>query len=153
MDETDEESDEGGDERPRFTLAKFEGWFIDEAHDFVKALHHFLVIRLVQCKGVPRQGEKGGGHQYVAEGGKEARQLIETMGRCFDLRKLCMNAVPTTDNIEALRAIHAAATGSGVVMPLLTTLELQLGQVTDHVSPARARGHVLQGFTYMYIAH
>ena len=139
LDETDEESDEGADERPRFTLAKFEGWFIDEAHDFVKALHHFLVIRLVQCKGVPRQGEKGGGHQYVAEGGKEARQLIETMGRCFDLRKLCMNALPTTDNIEALRVIHAAATDSGVVMPPLSTLELQLGQVTDCVDG----GHVL----------
>ena len=74
---------------------------------------HFLSIRFVECKGAPRQGEYGG-FQHVAEGGLEARQLVVTMGKVFDLRRLAVEPCTLEDREEALEAICALAVTNGI---------------------------------------
>jgi hypothetical protein len=122
-----------GDERDgdegQYTLEEWRMVIIDEVHDFAKALHHFMVIRFVHCKGAPRQGESGGGFQAVAAGGIEARKLVETAGNVFDLRKLCVEPCLLTDRVEALGILHAAATDSGVEWPALVVLVPQLEEL------------------------
>jgi hypothetical protein len=89
-------------------------------------LWHFLSIRFVDCKGAPRQGEWGG-QKHNAVGGLEARKLVETMGKCFDLRKLCEEPCPLIERKEALSFIHAAAARSmGMELPALQLLQEQL---------------------------
>lgn len=90
-----------------------------------QALLHFLETRFVKNKGAPRQGEQGGG-QYVAAGGKEARNLVEEMGACLDLRALCQVPCALEDRVEALRSIHTKAAESGARPPPLETLEEEL---------------------------
>ena len=118
--------DDGADDQ--YALDEWLDVMVDEAHDFTKALHHyFMVMRCVKCKGAPRQGEKGGGHQAAAAGGLEARKkVVETAGQVFDLRKLCVEPCELLNRVEALRSLHAAATDSGVEWPSLPILELQL---------------------------
>ena len=122
--------DEGTPKEPgeRYSLDQFPSLLIDEVHDFVKALHHFMVIRSVDCKGAPRQsqGDSRGGHQFDVPGGKEARALVELMGDCLDLRKLCVEPCPLVGREGALRDIYAAATGAGVDLAPLTVLTAQL---------------------------
>ena len=119
------EQEEAGGEESRMTPAACARWLIDEGHDFIRAAHCFMRIRFIDSKGAPRQGENSSGHQYEAVGGKEARQLIATMGKCFDLRKLCAQPHSSAENVTALGAIHAAAIDSEVDMPSLPTLEGQ----------------------------
>jgi hypothetical protein len=62
---------------------------VDEAHDAVAALAHFLEVRFVHNKGAPRQvtGEKPG-HSMVDEEGTAASKMIALMADCLDFRKL-----------------------------------------------------------------
>ena len=122
--------DEGSPQEPgkQYTLEQFPTLLIDEAHDFVKALCHFFVIRFVDCKGAPRQsqGERRGGHQFEVPGAKEARRLVEAMRDCFDLRKLCLEPCPLIRREEALGDIYSAAIESGVKLSPLPDLVSQL---------------------------
>ena len=124
------------DAEGRYTLAQWLLVMVDEPHDFAKALHHFMVMRFVQCKGAPRQGEAGGGFQAVAAGGIEARRLVETAGKAFDLRKLCVEPCVLSERMEALGALHAVATDSGVEWPPLPNLLVQLEELRTRLVAA-----------------
>jgi hypothetical protein len=77
---------------------------------------------------------ESGGFQYTAKGGTEARSLVQTMGKCFDLRALCSQPCPLLDRVEALRTIHSAAAKSDVELPSLETLEAQLETLRECMS-------------------
>ena len=100
-------------DQDEYPLEKVGDLLVDEVNDWSKALLHFLKTRFVDCKGAPRQGEKGG-FQRIAAGGKEARNLVEQAGKCFDLRGLCADPCTLPERDAALTSIRATAIESGV---------------------------------------
>lgn len=78
----------------------------------------FFETRFIDCKGAPRQAdskEKGGGWQFVDTAGKEARALIDTCGKVFDLRQMVKETpCPLANRSESLEEIVKIATAAGV---------------------------------------
>ena len=110
----------------------------------MNATLHFMKIRFVDCKGPPRQvagGTARGGTQRIIPGCLEARKLVELMGACFDLRKLAVEPCLLTGRVDALRAIHTAATEGGLVLPSLSVLEPQLELLRSRLVAAAAGGY------------
>lgn len=89
------------------------------------------------CKGAPRQGESGG-YQYDAVGGKDAFGLVDTMSKCLDLRKLCIEPCPLVNRMDALRVLHEAASESGADPPSLDRLSEQLEKIRGRLVDAAA---------------
>eukprot|EP00918_Siedleckia_nematoides_P076184 GHVU01166606.1.p1 GENE.GHVU01166606.1~~GHVU01166606.1.p1 ORF type:complete len:195 (+),score=30.81 GHVU01166606.1:497-1081(+) len=91
----------------------------DEANDVASALLHFATMRFVDCKTAPRQNV---GYQFFDEDTKAARQLIETAGKCFDLRQLCVEPTVNEESKEALEEVVAAAGAGGVQLPHISEM-------------------------------
>ena len=109
-------------------------------NDWSKALLHFLKTRFVDCKGAPRRGEKGG-FQRIAAGGKEARDLVELAGKCFDLRGLCADPCSLPERDAALASIRAIAIESGVAgLPEAVVLQAELEEVRLRLMKAAKDG-------------
>ena len=130
--------DEGTSQNPgeRYSLKQFPALLMDELFDFTKALASFWRIRFGDCMGAPRQTTSSnvrGGSQRIISGGLEARKLVEKMGACFDLRKLAVEPCTLTGRVEALHAVHAAASAGGVVLPPLSVLEAQLERLRSRL--------------------
>jgi hypothetical protein len=87
---------------------------VDEAGDYSEVLHHFMGLRSVQGKAAPRQGQNGG-HVAIIPGAAESYDLISELGKCFDLRLLCIEPCALTERDAALSRILAAAAATGVV--------------------------------------
>jgi hypothetical protein len=112
----DDQTIEGSEQ---YTLEQLPGLFKDELGDLVRALHHFLDLRWLKCKCPPRQGENCGPGMAVIHGHADAYKLIDTAGRCFDLRKLCTSVEPGGE-AQALETILALAADSGIVFDVLS---------------------------------
>ncbi|CEO98804.1 hypothetical protein PBRA_006918 [Plasmodiophora brassicae] len=109
----------------RYALADVPKVLMDEVYDFAKAFGHFFETRFVNCRSAPRQGDSGG-HQFFDVAGHHARELIKSMGQCFDLRKLCLSPCPLGRRREGLEFVVDAATTGGVHLPVLSTMHRQL---------------------------
>ena len=97
----------------QYTLDQLPGLFMDEASDYVRALHHFMHGRVVKGKLAPRQGEKGG-HVADIPGHLSAYELVDLFGSCLDLRGLCADPCSLPRRGDALAAIVERAASSGV---------------------------------------
>ena len=126
-------------EKGRYDLPQALGVMLDEANDFVLALHHFMVTRFVNCKGAPTRGERGG-HQTLDKDGVAARKLVITMGACMDLRK--MVATPgqalaaNSEQLRALTEVYNMATSAGVVLPPFDTMLVQYKELSTRLYKA-----------------
>jgi hypothetical protein len=97
-----------------YTLAEQTKLLIDEAGDYADAAHNFMDLRVVQGKAAPRQGENGGFIATVS-GAAQAYRLIEELGKCFDLRGLCVEPCVLAEREPALKRVLAWAARTGVV--------------------------------------
>ena len=122
----------------QYTLAQLPGLFMDEAGDYIRALHHFMFGRFVKGKLAPRQGEKGG-HIADIPGHVSACELIDLFASCLDLRGLCADPCVLPQRDDALTAIVERASASGMrfdVSDGAPSLHEQLEELRSRLSAA-----------------
>jgi hypothetical protein len=87
---------------------------IDEAHDLLDALAHFMTSRFVHNKGatVQREGD-GPSYQIVDEEGVAALKQVRMMGDCLDFRRLICEDSVVYPGEPALRKLYRFYTPVG----------------------------------------
>eukprot|EP00918_Siedleckia_nematoides_P105699 GHVU01230798.1.p1 GENE.GHVU01230798.1~~GHVU01230798.1.p1 ORF type:complete len:300 (+),score=42.69 GHVU01230798.1:461-1360(+) len=107
----------------------------DDIYDLAVAAHHFAHMRFVECKSPPKQNSTTG-YQFEDTGSKAARELIQKMGECFDLRTLARSPGLLHTREAALEYVHSAAVDSGCWMPQLVHLREQIRKLVARLGEA-----------------